>query len=72
MGVKVSGTYTHLRPRSLQFEQDGCLPAFEMGRSLRSHLTLCVQRMEGEYGRMGTGMEGEQKGRSEVRNAEWR
>ena len=33
-------TYTHLRPRSLQFEQEGCLPAFDMGRSLRSHLTL--------------------------------
>ena len=36
----VEETYTHLRPRSLQFEQDGCLPAFETGRSLRSHLTL--------------------------------
>jgi hypothetical protein len=54
------GTYTHLRPRSLQFEQDGCLPAFETGRSLRSHLTLntkgdvCVSE---EYIEMGRGRE---------------
>ena len=47
------GTYTHLRPRSLQFEQDGCLPAFEMGRSLRSHLTLWTKgvSMEGGCGK---------------------
>ena len=44
-------TYTHLRPRSLQFEQDGCLPAFDMGRSLRSHLTLWTKG--GEHGRTG-------------------
>ena len=47
-------TYTHLRPRSLQFEQDGCLPAFDMGRSLRSHLTLWTKgREHGRTGREG-------------------
>ena len=56
-------TYTHLRPRSLQFEQEGWRPALEMGRSLRSHLTL---DKGGEHGGR------EQKGRSEVKDAEWR
>jgi hypothetical protein len=47
-----AGTYTHLRPRSLQFEQDGCLPALDTGRSLRSHLTLCAC-VSTEYGEEG-------------------
>ena len=33
-------TYTHLRPRSLQFEQWVCWPVVVRGRSLRSQRTL--------------------------------
>ena len=57
--MEVSGdrveTYTHLRPRSLQFEQEGCLPAFDTGRSLRSHLTLYTMGRVREYGRTRKG-----------------
>ena len=41
------GTYTQLRPRSLQFEHGGCTPEASVGKSLRSHLTLRYERQIG-------------------------
>lgn len=35
-----TSTYTHFKPRSVQFEHEGWGPADAMGRSLRSHRTL--------------------------------
>lgn len=40
MAVKEGRAYTHLRPRSRQFEHDITCPVFDGCRSLRSQRTL--------------------------------